>query len=240
MAVYRIRGAPRAPPRQGPRQLHRANARPRWLGQLARLGEPRRAAAGYPPPGPEPRCPAPVRGLRKLPDSGHPPLACPRARGPPQSRTPVWVLPDCFQNSFAPLTLFTIHTSTIQTPSSAKCNSWKGTSAVTSGQWPITSKLNETAANHRSIIAHCSLFIVHCSLFIVHWPLAIGHFTYRIASMKVTLLISFKVVRPSRTLSSADSRRNRIPSSRAARRISEVGFLARIISRIRSLKSSNS
>src|ERR1700733_13059691 len=175
MAVYRIRGAPRAPPRQGPRQLHRANARPRWLGQLARLGEPRRAAAGYPPPGPEPRCPAPVRGLRKLPDSGHPPLACPRARGPPQSRTPVWVLPDCFQNSFAPLTLFTIHTSTIQTPSSAKCNSWQGTSAVTSGQWPSTSKLNEAAANHRSIIAHCSLFIVHCSLAIGHWPLHLPH-----------------------------------------------------------------
>jgi hypothetical protein len=63
---------------------------------------------------------------------------------------------------------------------------------------------------------------------------------YRMASMNVTLLISFSVVMPSRTLSSADSRRKRIPSSRAARRISDVGFLARIISRMRSLKSSNS
>jgi len=63
---------------------------------------------------------------------------------------------------------------------------------------------------------------------------------YRIASMNVTLLISFSVVMPSRTLSSADSRRNRMPSSRAARRISDVGFLPRIISRMRSLRSSSS
>jgi hypothetical protein len=64
--------------------------------------------------------------------------------------------------------------------------------------------------------------------------------SYLIASMNVTLLISFRVVIPSRTLSSADSRRKRMPSSRAARRISDVGFLARIISRMRSLKSSSS
>jgi hypothetical protein len=64
--------------------------------------------------------------------------------------------------------------------------------------------------------------------------------SYRILSMNVTLLISFSVVRPILTLSRADSRRNRIPSSRAARRISEVGFLARIISRMRSLRSSTS
>ena len=63
---------------------------------------------------------------------------------------------------------------------------------------------------------------------------------YRMASMNVTLLISFSVVMPSRTLSSADSRRKRMPSSRAARRISDVGFLARIISRMRSLKSRSS
>ena len=63
---------------------------------------------------------------------------------------------------------------------------------------------------------------------------------YRIASINVTLLISFSVVIPNRTLSSADSRRKRMPSSRAARRISDVGFLARIISRMRSLKSSSS
>jgi len=64
--------------------------------------------------------------------------------------------------------------------------------------------------------------------------------TYREVSMNVTLLISFSVVNPVLTLSRADSRRKRMPSSRAARRISEVGFLSRIISRIRSLKSSNS
>src|ERR1043165_342752 len=71
-------------------------------------------------------------------------------------------------------------------------------------------------------------------------PLATSHFYYRIVSMNVTLLISFSVVMPERTLSSADSRRNRMPSSRAARRISDVGLRARIISRMRSLKSSNS
>jgi len=63
---------------------------------------------------------------------------------------------------------------------------------------------------------------------------------YRMFSMKVTLLISFSVVNPSLTLSNADSRRKRMPSSRAARLISDVGFLSRIISRMRSLKSSNS
>jgi len=62
----------------------------------------------------------------------------------------------------------------------------------------------------------------------------------RMVSIKVTLLISFKVVNPPRTLSSADSRRNRMPSSRAAFRISEVDFRSRIISRIRSVKSSSS
>ncbi len=65
-----------------------------------------------------------------------------------------------------------------------------------------------------------------------------GH--YRMVSINVTLLISFSVVNPPRTLSSADSRRKRMPSSRAARRISDVGFFARIISRMRSVKSSNS
>ncbi len=39
----------------------------------------------------------------------------------------------------------------------------------------------------------------------------------RIVSINVTLLISFNVVDPARTLSSADSRRKRMPSSRAAR-----------------------
>jgi len=42
---------------------------------------------------------------------------------------------------------------------------------------------------------------------------------YLIVSIKVTLLISRNVVVPLITLSSADSRRNFIPSSRAARRI---------------------
>ena len=43
--------------------------------------------------------------------------------------------------------------------------------------------------------------------------------------MNVTLLISFSVVMPSRTLSTADSRRNVMPSSFASRLISEVGRL---------------
>jgi len=63
---------------------------------------------------------------------------------------------------------------------------------------------------------------------------------YRELSINVTLLISFKVVKPIRTRSRADSRRNRMPSSRAARRISELGRLSRIISRIRSLSSKSS
>ena len=51
-------------------------------------------------------------------------------------------------------------------------------------------------------------------------------------STKVTLLISRSVVVPSITRSTADSRRNRIPSSRAAFLISEVGLFSRIISRM--------
>jgi hypothetical protein len=58
--------------------------------------------------------------------------------------------------------------------------------------------------------------------------------------MNVTLLISRSVVMPGAPSSTADSRRNVMPSSRAARLISEVGRLSRIISRILSLKSSNS
>ena len=41
--------------------------------------------------------------------------------------------------------------------------------------------------------------------------------------MNVTLLISLSVVMPARAFSSADSRRNVMPSSRAARRISDAG-----------------
>src|SRR5665213_282363 len=63
-----------------------------------------------------------------------------------------------------------------------------------------------------------------------------GHQT----SMKVTLLISLSVVTPARAFSSADSRRNVIPSSRAARRISDAGRRLRISSRMRSERSSNS
>ena len=62
----------------------------------------------------------------------------------------------------------------------------------------------------------------------------------RAHSMKVTLLISLSVVIPRRALSTADSRRNVIPSSRANRLISDVGRRSRISSRIRSLKSSSS
>jgi len=58
--------------------------------------------------------------------------------------------------------------------------------------------------------------------------------------MNVTLLISFRVVMPAFTLASADSRRKRMPSSRAARRISDVGRFSRIISRMRSVNFSNS
>ena len=57
--------------------------------------------------------------------------------------------------------------------------------------------------------------------------------------MNVTLLISRSVVTPARIFMTADSRRNVIPSSRAARLISEVDRLSRIISRIFSLKSSS-
>ncbi len=59
-------------------------------------------------------------------------------------------------------------------------------------------------------------------------------------STNVTLLISRKVVRPVTTRSTAHSRRNRMPSSRATRLISEFGRRSRIISRMRSLRSSNS
>ena len=59
-------------------------------------------------------------------------------------------------------------------------------------------------------------------------------------SMNVTLLISRRVVIPERIFSTAESRRNVMPSSRAARLISEVDRLSRIISRMRSLKSSSS
>ena len=63
---------------------------------------------------------------------------------------------------------------------------------------------------------------------------------YRDASMKVTLLISFNVVRPRRTRSSADSRRKLMPSFCASLRTSDVGFFSRISSRIGSVRSSNS
>ena len=59
-------------------------------------------------------------------------------------------------------------------------------------------------------------------------------------SMNVTLLISRNVVVPCRSFSTADSRRNVIPSSRAARLISDVGRLFKINSRMRSDKSSSS
>jgi len=69
---------------------------------------------------------------------------------------------------------------------------------------------------------------------------ASGNQPQRMVSIKVTLLISFRVVNPPRTLSRADSRRKRMPSSRAAFRISEVGLFSRIISRMRSVKSRSS
>jgi hypothetical protein len=59
-------------------------------------------------------------------------------------------------------------------------------------------------------------------------------------SMNVTLLISFRVEIPANAFCRADSRRKVIPSSWATRLISEAGFLSRIISRIRSDRSSNS
>src|SRR4029077_10518206 len=59
-------------------------------------------------------------------------------------------------------------------------------------------------------------------------------------SMNVTLLISRRVVTPARIFSTAESRRKVMPSSRAARLISEVGRRFRIISRMRSVRSSSS
>src|SRR5215469_6434746 len=63
---------------------------------------------------------------------------------------------------------------------------------------------------------------------------------YLVVSINVTLLISLSVVNPRFTLSSADSRRKCIPSSRAALRISLLGRFARIISRTLSVSSSSS
>src|ERR1019366_5253192 len=60
------------------------------------------------------------------------------------------------------------------------------------------------------------------------------------ASINVTLLISRKVVIPRRIFSTADSRRKVMPSSLAARLISEVGRRFKIISRMRSVRSSSS
>src|SRR5882724_6359718 len=65
------------------------------------------------------------------------------------------------------------------------------------------------------------------------------HF-YLVVSMKVTLLISFIVVTPALTRASAESRRNFIPSSCAALRISDDGRFSRISSRMRSDRSSSS
>src|ERR1700691_3869859 len=59
-------------------------------------------------------------------------------------------------------------------------------------------------------------------------------------SRNVTLLISRRVVRPARTFLSPDSRRNDMPSSLAARLISEVGRREMIISRMRSERSRSS
>ena len=58
--------------------------------------------------------------------------------------------------------------------------------------------------------------------------------------MNVTLLISFRVVTPCRTLASPESRKNVMPSSRATRLISEVGRRLTIISRIWSERSRSS
>ena len=59
-------------------------------------------------------------------------------------------------------------------------------------------------------------------------------------SMNVTLLISFSVVKPRFTRSSAESRRKSMPSAAASLRTSEAGFLSRIISRMGSVRSSSS
>ncbi len=67
--------------------------------------------------------------------------------------------------------------------------------------------------------------------------------SYRVVSIKVTLLISFiffSVVAPAFTLASADWRRKCVPFSRAAFRILELGCFSRIISRMRSVNSSSS
>src|SRR5207244_9629148 len=62
----------------------------------------------------------------------------------------------------------------------------------------------------------------------------------RAHSTNVTLLISRNVVTPSSTRPTAHSRRNVMPSSRAARLISDVGRRSRIMSRILSVKSISS
>ena len=63
---------------------------------------------------------------------------------------------------------------------------------------------------------------------------------WRYCSTKVTLLISFTLVTPSRILAKPLSRNVIMPSSRATRLISEVGRRSTIISRMRSVRSSNS
>ena len=57
----------------------------------------------------------------------------------------------------------------------------------------------------------------------IEQPTVLGRPAY--VSMNVTLLISRSVVTPARIFATADSRRNVIPSSRAARLISEVDRL---------------
>src|SRR5262249_50932981 len=64
--------------------------------------------------------------------------------------------------------------------------------------------------------------------------------SYLVVSMNVTLLISFIVVTPALTRPRAESRRNFIPSSCAALRISDDGLFSRISSRMRSERSSSS
>ena len=66
------------------------------------------------------------------------------------------------------------------------------------------------------------------------------HEVWRCYSTKVTLLISFSVVTPSRILFKPLSRSVSMPSSRAMRLISDVGLRSTIISRIRSVRSSSS
>ena len=58
--------------------------------------------------------------------------------------------------------------------------------------------------------------------------------------MNVTLLISLKVVTPLRIFITADSRRNVMPSSRAARLISELGRRSQNHVADLSVRSSNS